>query len=318
MEIIENGQNLSNPNTDENDLGFGTKICAKGGRLINQDGTFNVERRGLLAWTPYQALVEMSWSRFLILIGASYLGVNVIFAFFFMMIGPEGFSGLQEGGSGFTFLQLFFFSVQTFTTIGYGSISPISIESNLIATINAFVGLLGFALATGLLFARFAKPKSQIVFSEKALIAPFGDGWSFQFRIVNLRNNNIINLEAKVSMTWVEKVDGITTRRFAPLPLERNQVSMFPLNWTIVHPISEDSPLYGKNAADLKKMNVEFLILISGFDDTFAQQIYDNASYLAHEVAWNARFDGMYYPEGGRTILELDKISSIQWVSDSG
>lgn len=318
MDISGTGQNLSNSTLDENDLGFGTKICSKGGRLINQDGSFNVERRGLLAWTPYQALVEMSWTKFLTLISLSYLSINVIFALFFSILGPEGFSGLQEGSRGFVFLQLFFFSVQTFTTIGYGSISPISIESNLIATINAFVGLLGFALATGLLFARFAKPKSQILFSEKALIAPYQDGWSFQFRIVNLRNNNIINLEAQVSMTWIEKPNGITTRRFAPLPLERSQVSMFPLNWTIVHAIKEDSPLFGKTAADLKTMNVEFLILISGFDDTFAQQIYDHASYLANEVTWNARFDGMYYPEGGRTILELDKINAIQWVSSSG
>lgn len=318
METSKTGQNASNPTIDENDLGFGTKICTKGGRLINQDGSYNVERRGLLAWTPYQALVEMSWSKFLTLITLSYLGVNVIFALFFSMLGPAGFSGLQEGSQGFIFLQLFFFSVQTFTTIGYGSISPVSIESNLIATINAFVGLLGFALATGLLFARFAKPKSQILFSEKALIAPYKDGSSFQFRIVNLRNNNIINLEAKVSMTWVETPNDITTRRFATLALERNQVSMFPLNWTIVHPINKESPLFGKTEADLKKMNVEFLILISGFDDTFAQQIYDHASYLANEVTWNAKFDGMYYPEGGRTILELDKINAIQWVRNSG
>ncbi|GAB5555677.1 MAG: ion channel [Saprospiraceae bacterium] len=318
MDISGKEQNLSNSTSDENDLGFGTKICAKGGRLINQDGTFNVERRGLLTWTPYQALVEMSWPKFLSLVGLSYLSVNVIFALFFLMLGPEGFSGLQEGSQGLLFLQLFFFSVQTFTTIGYGSISPISIESNLIATINAFVGLLGFALATGLLFARFAKPKSQILFSEKALIAPYKDGWSFQFRIVNRRNNNIINLEAQVSMTWVEKPNGITNRRFAPLVLERNQVSMFPLNWTIVHAIKEGSPLFGKTAKDLKEMNVEFLILISGYDDTFAQQIYDHASYLANEVTWHAKFDGMYYPEGGRTILEMDKINSIQWVRNSG
>lgn len=318
MKIRGSVQNLSNPNTDENDLGFGTKICAKGGRLINRDGSFNVERRGLLAWTPYQALVEMSWPKFLTLIGISYLSINLIFALFFLMLEPSDFSGLQEGSQGFLYLQLFFFSVQTFTTVGYGSISPISIEANLIATINAFIGLLGFALATGLLFARFAKPKPQILFSEKALIAPYGDGWSFQFRIVNLRNNNIINLEASLSMTWVEKQNGISTRRFAPLPLERNQVSMFPLNWTIVHPIGPNSPLFGKDAADLEKMNVEFLILISGFDDTFAQQIHDHASYLAQEVAWSAQFEGMYYPEGGRTILELNKINAIQEVSGAG
>ncbi len=308
---------IKNKATEENDLGFGTKICSKGGRLIQRDGSFNVHRTGLYAWTPYQTLVEMSWPRFFLLTGASFFGVNGFFALLFLCCGGGDFSGLEEGSMLWTYAQLFFFSVQTFTTVGYGAISPVGFGSNMIATMDAFVGLLAFALATGLVFARFAKPKAQILFSKQAVIAPYHNGMtSFQFRIVNLRNNNILNLEAKVAMTWIEKEEGNTIRRFANLPLERNKVSLFPLNWTIVHPIDVHSPLHQKTAEDLKKMNVEFIILVSGYDDTFAQQIHDNASYLANEIVWGARFEGMYYPEGGRTILELDKINSIEMLPE--
>ena len=306
---IRRGTN-SRGTTDNNDLGFGDKI--RTGRLINRDGTFNVERRGHLSWTPYQDLVDMSWPRFLILTGLAFIAVNVIFALLFLLVGEPGFSGIQDRDSFPLFWQLFFFSIQTFTTVGYGSMSPMGLTANVLAGLNAFVGLLGFALATGLLFARFAKPKAQVLFSKHAIFAPYRDGWSLQFRIVNMRNNNIINMEAKVNMSWLEfNEDGIPSRRFASLPLERSKVALFPLNWTIVHPIDAQSPLYEKTAEDLYRMQVEILILISGYDDSFAQEIHDNGSYTAREMVWNARFEPMYYSENGKTILELDKISAI-------
>lgn len=300
------------PAVDEsNDLGFGSKICS--GRLINRDGTFNVERKGHLAWTPYQDLVEMSWSRFLLLTGLVFVLINAVFALLFLLVGVEGFSGLQDSSEFPRFWQLFFFSIQTFTTVGYGSMSPVGLTANMLAGLNAFVGLLGFALATGLVFARFAKPKSQILFSKNVIISPYRAGWSLQFRIVNVRNNNIINLKATVAMTWVEKKEDQTlVRRFASLPLEREKVALFPLNWTIVHPINEQSPLYDKSEEDLKSMNVEFLVLISGYDDSFAQEIHDNGSYTSNELIWNARFEPMYHPGNGKTILELDKINDVQ------
>ncbi|HKK77680.1 MAG TPA: ion channel [Saprospiraceae bacterium] len=296
---------------DNNDLGFGNKI--RTGRLINRDGSFNVERRGHLSWTPYQDLVDMSWPRFLTLTGLAFVAVNAIFALLFLLVGENGFSGLQDRESFPLYWQLFFFSIQTFTTVGYGSMSPVGLTANIVAGLNAFVGLLGFALATGLLFARFAKPKAQVLFSKQAIIAPYRDGWSLQFRIVNLRSNNIINMEAKVNMSWLEpKADGSMARRFASLPLERSKVSLFPLNWTIVHPIDAQSPLYEKTAEDLYRMQVEILILISGYDDSFAQEIHDNGSYTAREMVWNACFEPMYFPEAGKTILELDKINAIR------
>ncbi|MCB0642345.1 MAG: transporter [Phaeodactylibacter sp.] len=297
------------------DLGFGTKIGSEGARLINRDGTFNIERKGRRAWTPYQSLVEMSWMRFLLLVLGFFIAVNFFFALLFFWAGTEYMSGIDDDPWWLGFLNCFFFSVQTFTTVGYGAISPTHITTNAIASFDALVGLISLALATGLFFARFSKPTAQIVFSKHGIIAPYQDGLSFQFRIANRRNNKIIDLEAKVTMAWTEWIDGEKRRRFAALPLERDKIFMFPLNWTLVHPIDINSPLYGKSEEDFRKSHAEFLVLIEGHDETFAQTVHTISSYTWEEVVWGVRFDRMYYPDQtGRTVLWLDKIDKISAV----
>jgi len=297
--------------SEQDDLGFGDKITADSSRLIRRDGSFNIERRGQRAWTPYQDLVEMSWLKFILLALVSYYFINMLFAFLFYLCGGDSFSGLRTTDGFPLYFELLFFSIQTFTTVGYGTISPIGPISNVIATLNAFAGLLGFALATGLLFARFAKPKAQILFSENALLSPYQTNKSFQFRIVNRRDNKLINLRAEVIMTWIEfRADGKRTRRFRGMPLERSEVSMFPLNWTIVHHIKEDSPLNGLSIGDLKRIQAEFIVLIEGFDQTFAQNVHANGSYTALDLVDNVRFSPMYFPDGAYTLIDLDKINA--------
>jgi inward rectifier potassium channel len=231
----------------DNDLGFGSGITSGEDRLINRGGFYNILRRGGKAWRPYQALLEMSWLRFFALITAIYIVVNSVFALIYLTIGLEYLSGAEPANSPVgDFFVAFFFSVQTFTTVGYGAISPTGIAANIIASIDALVGLMGFALATGLFFARFAQPQSSILFSKKAVIRPYKDTpyESFQFQIVNQRNNKLINLSAKVSMSWVsEDEKGRKARRFTLLELERDKVFLFPLNWVLVHIIDKDSPL---------------------------------------------------------------------------
>ena len=187
-----------------------------------------------------------------------------------MVIGLEQLSGVVSGSFMDDFAHAFFFSVQTFTTVGYGSISPNGIIANMVATIDALVGLLSFALATGLFFARFSKPKAQFLFSDLAIIAPYRDGKSLQFRIANKRNNRIINLAANVNLTWISEQNGVKKRHFARLPLEISQITLFPLNWTIVHAINENSPLYEKSEEDMRRMEIEILALIVGYDESFS------------------------------------------------
>ncbi len=306
-------RNRRNPKLfEENDLGFGTKITAQGGRLLNKDGSFNVIRVGKRLWTPYQNLVEMPWPKFMGLVFLYYFVVNALFGGLFYLSGLEGFNGAQPGHWLLEYAQLFFFSIQTFTTVGYGGISPLSPMANALAALDALVGILTVALATGLIFARFSRPKANILFSRQALIGPYLDGSGFFLRMVNGRHNKLINLEAKVIITWSEKSDGQEKRRFAALPLERDKVVMFPLNWTLVHLIQEDSPLYLKGQKELEEMEAEVILLIEGYDETFAQTVHSDTSYTYKEIVCNARFKPMYYSRDGKTVLELDMIDAFE------
>ncbi|NRA48674.1 MAG: ion transporter [Phaeodactylibacter sp.] len=299
-----------------NDLGFGSGITSGEDRLINRDGSYNILRRGGNAWRPYQALVEMTWVEFFALITAIYVVVNSVFAFIYLSIGLEYLSGATPANTAVgDFFVAFFFSVQTFTTVGYGAISPTGIAANIVASIDALVGLMGFALATGLFFARFARPKSSIRFSQKALIRSYADTpyKSFQFQIVNQRNNKLINLSAKVSMSWIAKDgNGKKIRRFTLLDLEREKVFLFPLNWVLVHVIDKDSPLWQKTPEELSEMQPEFLVLLQGYDETFAQDVHANSSYIYKDLVWDKKFKRMYFPENGQTVLELDWIDELE------
>ena len=305
----------NNKPREADDLGFGNRITGEGNRLLDKNGKYNIRKTGSRAWTPYQDLVEMRWGEFLLVVVASFVGVNAFFGLMLLLPGVDCLSGVIPGNFWSEFTQTFFFSVQTFTTVGYGAVSPACLASDLMASVIALTGLMAFALATGLFFARFSKPKAQIIFSKNALITTYGSGArGFMFRIANRRDNQIINLEAKITMSWVEEEStGAKRRRFARLPLEIEKVVMLPLNWTIVHPIDENSPFFKKTARDLEKMNVEVIVLIEGFDETFSQTVHSNGSYCDEEVLWNVRFKPMYFPgSDGRTVLNLDAIDEVE------
>lgn len=293
----------------ENDLGFGTKVIGSNGRLINKDGTFNIIRTGYNGNSPYQWLVEMSWYEFTFIIFIFYVTVNAMFALILVAIGADSLSGVESSSFLEDFSNCFFFCIQTFTTVGYGAISPQNWIADIIASICALIGLIFAALSTGIFFARFSKPQAKLLFSDNAIIAPYQNGTSLQFRIANTRNNKIINLQAQMAMTWIEEFQGSKRRRFALMEMERTKISMLPLNWTIVHPIDKDSPLWGKTAEDLERVDTEFIILIEGYDETFAQNIHASSSYMAEEVVWDVKFAPMYWPEEQHTVLALDKIN---------
>ncbi len=304
----------NNKPKEADDLGFGTRITDEGSRLLNKDGQYNIRKIGRKAWTPYQDMVEMPWGQFMLMVVTLFIGVNALFGLLLLLPGMDCLNGVVTGSFWSEFSQTFFFSVQTFTTVGYGAVSPACLTSDIIASAIALTGLMAFALATGLFFARFSKPKSQIIFSKNALITSYKDGMKgFMFRIANRRDNQVINLEAKVSMSWVED-DGFNKkrRRFARLPLEIEKVVMLPLNWTIVHPIDKDSPLFGKTAKDLERMNMEIIVLIEGFDETYSQTVHASGSYCDEELLWNVKFKPMYYPgKNLQTVLDLDTIDEV-------
>ena len=222
-------------------------------------------------------------------------------------------------------LEAFFFSVQTLSTIGYGALSPVGVGANLLVAFEAMAGLMMVAIATGLVFARFSRPRAKIVFSTfsrprakivfstHAVVAPYGNLTAFEFRIANIRNSQLTNVHATVVPSRLETCDGKPSRRFHPLTLEREQVMFMPLHWVVVHPVDEESPLRDIAREQLLASSAEFLILLTGTDETYSQTVHTRSSYKADEVVWNARFMDMYRPpENGLISVDLSKISDVE------
>lgn len=295
------------------DPGLTTQYTGLLRRAINKDGSFNVARRGT-RWRdihPYLHLISMPWPSFLALLFASYLAVNTVFAVIYFALGPGHLQGADSTDPLARFLNGFFFSAHTLTTVGYGNIAPIALTSNIVAVIEAWTGLLGFALATGILFGRFSRPSARIGYSDLALIAPYEGRTSLQFRIVNRRPNALMEMEATVILMMVEGGPGNQKRAFQGLPLERDTIDFLPLTWTIVHPIDESSPLFGRTQEDLRRSQAEVLILIKGFDETFAQIVHSRYSYRFDEIAWDARFTPAFeLDETGHMVLNIDKVGN--------
>jgi inward rectifier potassium channel len=291
------------------DLGFGAVVARESRkRLLNKDGSFNVVREGL-GWlrslSPYHYLLTTTWPRFLGLVVVFFLVTNAVFGLAFFACGPGQIAGSKAVSLPDQYLEDFFFSVQTFATIGYGGMHPVGLAANVLVTLEALVGLLGFALATGILFARFSRPTAHILFSERAIIAPYRGITAFEFRVANVRRNEMIQVEARVMLTRI-RLDGSGNREFLPLRLERDKVVFFPLSWTVVHPIDEESPLWGATPEDLEAWDAEFLILFSGIDETFSQTVYTRSSYKAQEVLWGARFLNLFNPPKPDGVLSID------------
>lgn len=297
------------------DPGLTQKFTVPLRRAINKDGSFNVHRRGT-TWRDvngYLYLINMPWPGFFACILLGYLVVNTLFALAYYALGPEQLQGGTNAATNMAhFLNSFFFSAHTLTTVGYGSISPKGTAANVVAALEAMTGLMGFALATGLLYGRVSRPSARIGYSETMVIAPYVEGRSLQFRVVNKRANTLMELEAKVMLMTVEGEPGKRKRDYRVLKLERHNVYFFPLTWTIVHPIDEHSPLHGKTAEDLHRLQAEILILIKGFDDTFSQTVHSRYSYRYDEIIWGARFAPAFDVDAaGDIVLEVDKVGVL-------
>ena len=292
------------------DLGFGAVVAQKSRqRFVNRDGSFNVRRIGLAFWSslsPYHLLLTVSWGKFLSLMTLSFVLLNAVFALAYLACGEGALAAATETHPYNAFWQAFFFSVHTFATIGYGNISPVGMAANLIVVVESLTGLLATALITGLIFARFSRPTARIVFSRQAVIAPYKNITGFMFRITNARKTQLIGVEAKVNLSLHVSGNGPTNRRFHQLPLERSRVDVFPLSWTIVHPIDEESPLHGYTEEMLRQTNAEFDIMLTAIDETSAQMVHTRSSYKCKELVWGAKFTNIYEPIADNEPITID------------
>ena len=312
---------------DAPEFGFGNSTNNAHQRALNPDGTANIARIGEKKFNPiniYHALVTMTWRKFFFIAFISYAMVNLFFATIYYLVDPNGLSGMIYTTEGQKFEEIFFFSAQSLTTVGYGRLNPTGTFNSSLAAIESFIGLLGFALATGLLYGKFSRPTAKLLYSKNILIAPYSNPrvsdqakTALMFRITNERSNQLIEVESQILFSYNEEVNGKILRRFQRLKLEVEKISFLAMSWTIVHPIDDESPLKGLTNDDFESVDAEFLINIKAIDDTYVQQVYARSSYKWNDTIWDAKFVSIItQDEDGRTAIDLRKISSYELVNN--
>ena len=298
----------------EDNTGFGANSNNSGDRFYNRKGKATIKKRGIRildrhSW--YHTMIEMPLGKFLLLIFVIYIAINLVFAGFYYLVGIEHLAGIITGTPFKNFTEVFFFSTQTFTTVGYGRISPTGFVTSAIATFEAFLGLLNFAIATGLFYGRFSRPQAFLKFSQHALITPYKNGIALMFRMAPYKNNNLSEAEVKLTMGIRIEENGTMANKFYNLDLEISKINALTLSWTIVHSINEKSPLYGFTENDIKNTRIELLVFVKAFDEVFSNTVVARTSYISSEIIWGAKFKLMYHPapDKSHTILDLDKLN---------
>ncbi len=301
------------------DPGIGTQFKRPTKRVINRDGTYNVIKKGGQRGFRdiFKYMIEISWLRFFGLLFAGYIGMNLVFTIIYYLIGCENIVGIRPDGPP-AFIQTFFFSVQTFTTVGYGTLSPTGFPTQSVATIEAFIGFLSFSLATGLAYGRFSRPNSKIIFSDHVLYSKYKDGHSIKIKLANERDNVLLEVTAKLILT-MDKVlpNGEIEKHYFRLPLEIDHIELLPFTWTLVHKIDEESPFWGINKKEIYAANPEFLVLLKGFDETFSQHVHTKRSFITSDIKWNQQFSKIFAPnEDGVIEFDVKDINQIKPEND--
>lgn len=295
------------------DLGIDRTAQKGRQRTINADGSYNMERktgRLLGNFYLYHWLITTKWNHYWMVVFGFYGIMNVIFASIYYLIGVDQLSGAEGTTPAIQLMHCFFFSAQSFTTVGYGGIFPVGRMANFIATLEAFTGLMTFALATGTLYGRFSRPVSRIKYSKNLILAPYKDITGMQFMVANEMSSSLMEMEARVNMSWLEDDGtGNMVRKFAQLPLEIDKIALFPTSWILNHPIDEESILYGRSIEEIKKLDLEVYVLLKGFDDVFSQTIYSRHSYLVEDFIYGAKFRRPWtINDEGRIVMDLTKV----------
>jgi inward rectifier potassium channel len=259
----------------------------------------------------YYSLVKAPWPVLIGVIAVGFTAANLLFALGFFLD-----TGGIENVRSHDFIDLFFFSVQTMATIGYGKMEPITLFSNILVSIEALTGLLALALMTGLVFAKFSLPSARVRFSRYIVIGPRDGTNSLMIRMANQRANRILEAHIHVVLARQEvTAEGDEIRRLYDLETTRSHSAMFALSWTAVHQLTEGSPLFGATPESMAKCAPEIIVSITGLDETFTQTIHARHSYALDEIVWNARFADVLvlHPDGSRSVdyTHFDEIITL-------
>lgn len=304
----------------ESNTGFGTNASSYGGRYITKSGNANVRKTGIsffegISW--YHTMLTIPRWKFFFIIILFYFTVNCCFASLYYLIGVEHLKGIEATTKLDQFGQAFFFSIQTYTTVGYGHISPSGFTTSVLASVEALFGLLSFAIATGLFYGRFSQPRAHILFSENALIAPYKEGQALMIRLTPFKNTQLTDAEAKITVGIQLEENKTVTNKFYFLELEMNTINSLNLSWTLVHPITESSPFFGFTENDFKTTSGEIMVFLKAFDDMFSNTVVKRTSYTFDEVVYGAKFNPMFTQSksDAKTNLEIDKLNSYSKVT---
>jgi inward rectifier potassium channel len=297
------------------DPGIGNASTKHVRRLIDRHGNFNVihinKPRKLSE--AYNYLLSITWWHFFGLSFLAYVIANIVFALTYILVGITQIATPTEDAFK-DFLNAFFFSAQTFTTLGYGAMAPQGIASGIISSVEAYIGLMFFAFVTGLLYGRFSKPKAAIRFTKHLVFRRFEDHSALMFRIENDRNSTMINPEVTVTLTLTKRnKKGAYTNNFYTLKLERDAINYLPTTWTLVHKLDKESPLHGISEHDLVKQQGELIVIVSYYDESFNQVVHQMYSYLLQDVKMHYKFVRSYhYNERGEMVLDHKLFDCIE------
>jgi inward rectifier potassium channel len=303
---------------DNNDTGFGSNAGNYGGRFVNKDGSFNVKKEGLAFWdrfSIFHTMLDLPIWKFITIIVLVFIVINLFFTAAFYVVGISEFTGMITTNSWYIFRELYFFSTETFSTVGYGRVNPVGGLANFVAAADALSGSLFFALVTGLMYGRFSKPKAHIRFSRHALISPYKDISGLMFRFVTTKDRHTLtDVEVRVNLSLLVQENGVGVYKFYSLPLERTRVDNLPMNFTVVHPVNDESPILGLSYEDMKLADLELYVYVKGYDDAYSNQVLQRTSYTFEEIIFDAKFVQMYREseDGLTTIVELHKLNEYK------
>jgi len=256
----------------------------------------------------YHHLITASWPYLLFLIAATFVVINCLFALAYMLDG-----GVENARPG-SFADVFFFSVQTMATIGYGKLAPATLIANLLMSVEALSGLVSLALVTGLIFAKFSRPTARVRFTRNVVVSMRDGVPSVMFRMANVRGNQIVEAQVHVVFARQERtVEGEDVRRFYDLELTRYRNALFALSWTVIHPIGESSPFYGADRDALAAAKVSLIVSMTGLDETFSQTVHARHEYSFDEIIWGARLVDILGPmPAGQLTISYDRFDGTE------
>lgn len=297
------------------EFGFGNAAIGKNQRIVNKDGSFNVQRTGLPLFQRlsfFHWMINTRWPLFIAIVVAGFFGSNAFYSFiYYFILGPGQFHGMEMHTPLQRYLELFFFSSQTFATVGYGRINPATNAASFVSALDALSGVFYFAIITGLLYGRFSRPVPKVLFSRIGVYAPFKDGHAFMFRLANKLNHQLQNAQVRCIASMIVDIDGKPGRQFYELELERKEIVFFATSWTIVHPVDEKSPFFNMSKEEFDAAEPEFMIQLKVYDQSYSQDTFTNTSYRKEEITWNAVFDKILITNEHSNYVDFSRFNEV-------